>query len=56
MGSGNKCQHWMYQSLKHEQLHSPNYPHNYGCEWLITGYENHSITLQFHEFNVSNFT
>ena len=58
-GLGNKCQFWMYQSLQNEYLHSPNYPLNYSnnlrCEWMITAYEDHSITLQFHKFNVSKF-
>ena len=56
MGPGNKCRYWMYQSLKNYYLQSPNYPLNYNnnlrCEWIITAYENHSITLQFHNFNV----
>ena len=57
--SDNKCQNWIYQWIdgKNGYLQSPNFPQEYGsninCEWMIIGYENYWITLQFHELDVS---
>ena len=52
----DSCQYWL--DLENQKISSPYYPNWYfangiDCEWLITAPENHTISLVFEYFKVT---